>query len=248
MTSGAGGAARALVAVQRYGEGRSMVFTGEAVVAVAHDAAVDRSHPTTRSGGRRSAGWRCRRPIRSAVGCRPAPSPGDVVAAPRRGAQCRVRAAARRHRRCPRDRRRTAASRRCARRRETTDGSGRRCHFAAISRPSSRASIGHGGGARGGSQRSARVGASMLVGGADLEMTDPRLNTPLLAAGRARVRRPRGRSQARRPRSLDALRAGSAGRARSRCAAISGTTAGRSRRSSRCSRAEWMLRRRWGLR
>ncbi len=34
-------------------------------------------------------------------------------------------------------------------------------------------------------------------------------------------------------------RARAAGRARSRCAAISGTTAGRSPRSSRCSRAEW---------
>ena len=43
VTSGPGGAPRALVAVQRYGTGRAMVFTGEAVVAVAHDAPRQRS-------------------------------------------------------------------------------------------------------------------------------------------------------------------------------------------------------------
>ena len=93
VTGGTGGSARALVAVQQYGEGRAMVFTGEAAGAGAC-CCRHRTGRTTRSGGRPYDGSRCRRRIPWRSACRPAPRPATRC-------RCESRCATRRSCRSP---------------------------------------------------------------------------------------------------------------------------------------------------
>jgi hypothetical protein len=177
VTGGAGGAARALVAVQRYGEGRSMVFTGEAswrwrMLLPSSDRSFD-------TFWRQAIRWLAlgsTDPVSIVV---PAGgSAGDTLAVriavrnaafvPQTDATVDVRVTA------PNGRSETL---RAVAVRGDNDGG---TEYVARFRPAATGVFRLGVEARQGTAAIGSASASMLVGGADLEMTDPRLNTQLL--------------------------------------------------------------------
>jgi uncharacterized membrane protein len=178
VSAGSGGSPRALVAVQRYGEGRSMVFTGEAawrwrMMLPASDrsydtfwrqavrwlalAAQDPIHVTIPAGG--SPGDNL--PIRVAV--------RNAAFQPQRDAEVSLRVAA------PDGR---IESLRAAPASDQDGGAG---VFVARFRAEQPGIYRVSADARQGSAPLGSASTAVLVGGADLEMTDPRLNTQLLA-------------------------------------------------------------------
>lgn len=177
VTGDAGGGARALVAVQRYGEGRSMVFTGEASWRWRMLLpSSDRSYDTF---WRQAVRWLALASTDPVVITLPAGgSPGDALpmrVAVRNGAFVPQTDAAV-------DVRVTSPdghidSLRAAAARDEQDGNG---GYVARFRPDSpglyRVSVE----ARRGSTVLGSASAAMLVGGADPEMTDPRLNHQVL--------------------------------------------------------------------
>jgi uncharacterized membrane protein len=243
VTGGAGGAARALVAVQRYGEGRSMVFTGEAswrwrMLLPSSDRSFD-------TFWRQSVRWlSVAAPDPISVVVPASGSPGDALPVrvavrdaafvPQTDATVELRVTA------PDGRTETLSA--TAERRE--DGSGPA--YVGWMKPGEPGVFRVAVEARRGAASIGTASAAVLVGGADLEMTDPRLNTPLLErialASGGRLMR-----DADVPGIVDGLRAGlpAARLAATRdlwdngwsFAAIVGLLAG-----------EWVLRRRWGLR
>jgi hypothetical protein len=228
VTGGPGGSPRALVAVQRFAEGRSMLFTGEAawrwrMMLPSADHSYERF-------------WR--QAVRWLAQSAPEPVTLTLPAAPAEGDGIPVTIAARDKSYAPRPDAVVSVS--------VTSPSGRVENLRADPLPE-----------KGGSFRAAvrapepgiyrvsvdarqgpaSLGSSlgtMLVGGVDPEMTDPRLNEDTLqrvarASGGAvihpakRARCWPGWTRARRPRC-------------SRCARICGTPGGRSRSSPACSR------------
>ena len=177
VTGGAGGAARALVAVQRYGEGRSMVFTGEASWRWRMLLpSSDRSYDTFWRQAVRWLALASTDPV--AITLPAAGSPGDTLP---------VRVAVRNRAFVPQtdaavDVRVTSPdghidSLRAAAARDDQDGNG---EYVARFRPDSPGVYRMSVEARRGSTVLGSASAAMLVGGADLEMTDPRLNSQLL--------------------------------------------------------------------
>jgi uncharacterized membrane protein len=174
VTGGPGGAARALVAVQRFGEGRSMVFTGEAswrwrMMLPASDQSYERFW-------RQSARWLAQHaPEPVTITVPPAPAPGDAIL---------VAIAARDAAYSPRadaivDARITTPSGRV----ETVHADpvpSQPGQFRAAVRATEpgvyRVSVD----ARQGQTSLGSSVATMLVGGVDPEMTDPRLNDDTL--------------------------------------------------------------------
>jgi uncharacterized membrane protein len=243
VTGGAGGTARALVAVQRYGEGRSMVFTGEAswrwrMLLPSSDRSFD-------TFWRQAVRWlSVAAPDPISIVVPAGGSPGDTLPVrvavrnaayvPQTDATVQLRVTA------PDGRTETLPA--TAERRD--DGSGpayvgwMKPAFPGVFRVAVEA--------RRAGALFGTASTAVLVGGADLEMTDPRLNAPLLerialASGGRLVR---GGDV---PSIVEGLRAGlpAARLAATRdlwhngwsFAAIVGLLA-----------AEWVLRRRWGLR
>jgi uncharacterized membrane protein len=241
MTAGPGGAPRALVAVQRYGEGRSMVFTGEAAWRWRMMLpSSDRSYQTF---WRQAVRWLALNATDPISMTAPAGgSPGDTL--PLRVA---VRNAAfEPERDATVDIRVTAPDGRVEQLRAAPsheEGEGR---FVARFRPNQPGVYRVSAAARGGTSTLGSASSAFLVGGADLEMTDPRLNAQLLQrlalASGGRVIAEGGF-----PGLLDVLRQGvPAARLATRrdlwhngwsFAAIVMLLG-----------AEWILRRRWGLR
>ena len=183
---------------------------GRSLVALAHAAAVVRSfvRHVLAAGGAVAAPWRdrsrgdCRFRGRSTRGhaCRCASAVRDAafVSADRRDGRCAGDLARGPHR--------NASRRRHPRRRRATlrtwrgsSAAARGCFRIGVEAPAGTATVGS-------------ASAAMLVGGADLEMTDPRLNTPGPPAHRAGVGRTSGRCR-RCGRDRRPLRAGAAGRA-----------------------------------
>jgi uncharacterized membrane protein len=243
VTGGAGGGARALVAVQRYGEGRSMVFTGEASWRWRMLLpSSDRSYDTF---WRQVVRWLAIASTDPVAMTLPAGgSPGDMLP---------VRVAVRNGAFVPQtdtavDVRVTSPdghvdSLRAAAARDDQDGIG---GYMTRFRPDSpgvyRVSVV----ARRGSTVLASASEAMLVGGADLEMTDPRLNRQLLQrialASGGRVVAPGDGSSI-----LEGLRAGLP------AARLAATHDLWHNYWSFAAimillGAEWLLRRRWGLR
>jgi uncharacterized membrane protein len=177
-TSGAGGVSRALVAVQRYGEGRSMIFTGEAswrwrMMMPSSDRMYD-------TFWRQAVRWLALGSADPVALVAVAPtSPGDEVAVrvavrdtsfqPQRDAQVTIRVTG------PDGRAREAG----ASLEEASDSS--TAVFAARFTPEQPGIYKVSARARRGGADSGAASSSFLVGGADVEMTDPRLNTPVLA-------------------------------------------------------------------
>jgi uncharacterized membrane protein len=178
VTGGSGGAARALVAVQRYGEGRAMVFTGEAawrwrMLLPSSDKSYDRFW-------RQAARWLALTAADPVAITIPAGgSPGDSLA---------VRIAVRNAAFVPQpdaltEVRVTAPDGRIERLRAAPgrpgdgDDDGR---FVARFRPEQSGVYRVTAEARRGQTPLGSASASLLVGGADLEMTDPRLNMRVL--------------------------------------------------------------------
>jgi len=179
VTGGAGGAARALVAVQRYGEGRSMVFTGEAAWRWRMLLpSSDRSYETF---WRQAVRWLALpAPDPIAIGLPAGASPGETlplriavrnaafVAQPDALVDVRV----------------TAPDGRIEQLRAAVPSSanvgeddGR---YVARFRPDQPGVYRVSAEARRGSTTLGSASAALLVGGADLEMTDPRLNLQVL--------------------------------------------------------------------
>ncbi len=177
VSGGAGGAARALVAVQRYGEGRSMVFTGEASWRWRMlMPSSDRSYDTFWRQALRWLALGSTAPVTIVV---PAgASPGDTVPlriavrspafVPHTDATVDIQVTS------PDGR--TQALRAAATRTEPDVDAG----YAAPFQPASPGVYRLSAEARKGAATLGSASASMLVGGADLEMADPRLNTQLL--------------------------------------------------------------------
>lgn len=177
VSGGAGGAARALVAVQRYGEGRSMVFTGEASWRWRMLLpSSDRSYDTFWRQAVRWLALGSTDPVTIVV---PAgASPGETVPlrvavrnpafVPQTDATVDVRVTS------PDGR--TQTLRATAIRTERDVDAGYMAPFQPASPGVYRLSVE----ARQGAAALGSASASMLVGGADLEMADPRLNTRLL--------------------------------------------------------------------
>ena len=243
-TTGAGGVNRALVAVQRYGEGRSMVFTGEA--SWRWRMMVPSSDRSNETFWRQAMRW-------LAIGATdpvtvfPAPStaPGDELSLraavrddefhPLREAQVEFRV----YGPGGRMQRLDGAL-------ETTDPEAHDAAFAAKFRPEQAGIYKVTVHARRGGNDAGTSSSSFLVGGADVEMTDPRLNLPVLSrvatASGGRVLAPGQTSEL-----LDALRANAPAAALAvrkdlwhngwSLLFIVSLLA-----------TEWMLRRRWGLR
>jgi uncharacterized membrane protein len=243
VTGGAGGAARALVAVQRYGEGRSMVFTGEAswrwrMLLPSSDrsfdtfwrqairwlalASTDPVSIVAPSGGSAGDTLSVRIAVRNAAFMPQTDATVDVRVTAPDGRTDTLRAVAARG----------------------DDDSG--AEYVARFRPAATGVFRLNVEARQGTAAIGSASASMLVGGADLEMTDPRLNTQLLqrvalASGGRLV------SAGDAPAIVDGLRAGLPAARLAvthdlwhngwSFAAIVMLLA-----------AEWLLRRRWGLR
>ena len=176
VSGGAGGAPRALVAVQRYGEGRSMIFTGEASWRWRMLLpSSDRSYDTFWRQAVRWLALRSTDPVSIVV---PAGgSPGDTVPVrvavrndgfvPQTAATVDVRVTA------PDGHTQTL---RAAAARSDQDDAGYVAPFQPASSGVYRLNVE----ARQGAAAVGTASASMLVGGADLEMADPRLNTQLL--------------------------------------------------------------------
>ena len=174
VTGGAGGVPRALIAVQRYGEGRSMVFTGEAawrwrMMLPASDQSYDRFW-------RQAARWlgqATRDPV--AVTLPVAPSAGDVLTvtidardaafAPQPDATVDVRITA------------PDGHVDAVRAEALPSQPGR---FRASSRTSQAGIYRVTADARGNQAALGTAGGAVLVGGVDPEMTDPRLNEDAL--------------------------------------------------------------------
>ncbi len=177
VTGGAGGGATALVAVQRYGEGRSMVFTGEASWRWRMLLpSSDRSYDTF---WRQAVRWLALASTDPVAITLPAgSSPGDTLP---------VRVAVRNGAFVPQtdaavDVRVTSPdghidSLRAEAARDEQDGNG---GYVARFRPDSPGVYRMSVEARRGSTVLGSASAAMLVGGADLEMTDPRLNDQVL--------------------------------------------------------------------
>ena len=176
VSGGAGGAPRALVAVQRYGEGRSMIFAGEASWRWRMLLpSSDRSYDTFWRQAVRWLALRSTDPVSIVV---PAGgSPGDTVPVrvavrndafvPQTAATVDVRVTA------PDGRTQTL---RAAAARSDQEDAGYVAPFQPASSGVYRLNVE----ARQGAAAVGSASASMLVGGADLEMADPRLNTQLL--------------------------------------------------------------------
>jgi uncharacterized membrane protein len=176
-TSGAGGVSRALVAVQRFGEGRSMVFTGEAswrwrMLMPSSDRMYD-------TFWRQAIRWLAigsGDPI--AIGAVAPTAPGDEVEvriavrdasfAPMRDASVDLRITG------PDGRGRDAAAA------LQDDGTGTPA-FAASFTPSEPGIYKVHARVRRGGADAGSASTSFLAGGADVEMTDPRLNMPVLS-------------------------------------------------------------------
>jgi hypothetical protein len=243
-TTGAGSVSRPLLAVQRYGEGRSMVFTGEASwrwrMMLPSD---DRAYETFWRQAIRWLALGATDPV--AVFPAPGSATGDEVTIratvrdrtfqPIRDAQVEFRVYG------PDDK-----MQRLDGALETADPEANDAVFAATLRPSQPGIYKVTVRARSGAADAGSSSSAFLVGGADVEMTDPRLNLPLLArlatASGGRVLQPGQTAEL-----LEALRANTsaASVAVSRdlwhngwwLALILSLLAG-----------EWLLRRRWGLR
>jgi uncharacterized membrane protein len=180
VTGGGGGAARALVAVQRYGEGRSMVFTGEGAWRWRMLApSSDRSYDTFWRQALRWLALAAAEPISVSV---PAGgSPGDTLT---------LRVAVRNSAFEPQpdaevDVRVTAPDGRIEQLRATVGGPDDRegeepDRFVARFRPEQPGVYRVSAEARRGTAPLGVASAALLVGGSDLEMTDPRLNLPVL--------------------------------------------------------------------
>jgi len=174
VTGGPGGAARALVAVQRFGDGRSMIFTGEAswrwrMMLPAQDQSYERFW-------RQAVRWLAQAaPEPVMLTLPPAPAPGEAVPvaiaardgayAPRADATVDVRVTA------PSGRVETVRA-------DAARGPGGG-FTASLQAPEAgvyRVAVA----ARAGANALGSASASMLVGGVDPEMTDPRLNEDTL--------------------------------------------------------------------
>ena len=177
VTSGPGGTPRALVAVQRFGEGRSMIFTGEASWRWRMLLpAADRSFDTFWKQSLRWLALAAGDPIHLTVA--PGASPGDtlplaVVARnaafePLQNATVDVRV--------------TAPDGRIESLRAAADLSRERPgHYVANFRPEHAGVFKLSADVRQGGTVVGSATASVLVGGADLEMTDPRMNAAFFA-------------------------------------------------------------------
>jgi uncharacterized membrane protein len=175
VAGGAGGTARALVAVQRYGQGRAMVFTGEASWRWRmHLPSADRTYETFWRQAVRWLALPAGDPIQLTLPA--ASTPGDTVPLrvavrtasfePLGDAVVDLRVSA------PDGR---MEQLRAAPSRGTADGV-----FETTFRPADPGVYRVTADARRGGTVLGSATASMLVGGADFEMTDPRLNTQLL--------------------------------------------------------------------
>ena len=172
VTSGPGGATRALVAVQRYGDGRSMVFTGEAAWRWRMMLpASDRSYDTFWRQAIRWLSLASRDPVNLVL---PADaSPGDALAIrvqartpdfdPQADATVTLRATR------PDGRVDALAA-------AAPSAAGRPSEFVARYRPDEPGVYRLTADVRSAAGPPASAAASLLVGGADSEMTDPRLN------------------------------------------------------------------------
>jgi len=176
VTSGAGGSARALIAVQRYGEGRAMVFAGEAAWRWRMMLpASDRSYDTF---WRQSVRWLALPagdPLTVSV---PAgATPGDLLPLrvlvrdteyqPQRGVDVDVRV--------------SGPDGRLEQLRAAPEtGADTEGRFVAAYRATQPGVYRVTAEAHNGSRSLGSTSSSMLVGGADVEMTDPRLNSQLL--------------------------------------------------------------------
>ena len=180
VTGGSGGAARALVAVQRYGEGRSMIFTGEAAWRWRMLLpSSDRSSRHVLAAGGALARAAATDPIAVAV---PAgASPGETLplriavrdgaSLPQPDALVDVRVTA------PDGR---IEQLRAAMARAGADGDEDDGRYVARFRPEQPGVYRVTAEARRGSTALGSASAALLVGGSDLEMTDPRLNLQVL--------------------------------------------------------------------
>ena len=243
-TTGAGGVSRALVAVQRYGEGRSMVFTGEAswrwrMMLPSND----RSYETFWRQSMRWLAIGATDPV--TVFSAPATAPGDEMSLraavrdqefhPLRDAQVEFRVYG------P-----DGKLQRLDGALETIDPEANDAAFAAKFRPDQPGIYKVTAHARRGGTDAGTSSSSFLVGGADVEMTDPRLNTALLSrvatASGGRVLSPGQTSEL-----LEALRtnAPAALLAVRRDLWHNGWSLAVIVSLLAC---EWLLRRRWGLR
>jgi len=173
VTGGPGGAPRALVAVQRFGEGRSMVFTGEASWRWRMQAPT--TDQTYERFWRQAVRWLAQNaPEPISLTVPPAPAPGDgipiAIAArdagfvPRADAEVEVRVTA------PGGRVETLRA-------DPATSAG---EFRASIRASEPGVYRVAVSARRGTTPLGSASATMLVGGVDAEMTDPRLNEETL--------------------------------------------------------------------
>lgn len=177
IASGPGGTPRALVAVQRFGEGRSMTFAGEASWRWRMLLpAADRSFDTFWKQSLRWLALAAGDPIQLTVA--PGAAPGDtlplgVVARdaafePLRNATVEVRV--------------TAPDGRIESLRAAAESSRERAgHYVAHFRPEHAGVFKLSADVRQGATLAGSATASVLVGGADLEMTDPRMNAAFFA-------------------------------------------------------------------
>ncbi len=176
VTGGAGGGSRALVAVQRYGQGRSMIFTGEASWRWRMMLpSTDRSYDTFWRQAVRWLALSAEDPI--AIAAPVGASPGDTV---------QVRAQVRTPAFDPQpdavvDVRVTDPGGKTQKlRAERERGPDEDGSFVAHVRVGAPGVYGVGVDVRTGGKALGSAETAMLVGGADLEMTDPRLNTQVL--------------------------------------------------------------------
>ncbi len=176
VTNGPGGTPRALVAVQRFGEGRSMVFAGEASWRWRMLApATDRAYDTFWKQALRWLALPAGDPIHVSV--EPGAAPGDTLP---------VRVVARTAAFEPLknvtvDVRVTSPDGRVESLRAGPDTArGNDGHYVAHARPEHAGVVKLSVDVRQGTTRVGTASASVLVGGADLEMTDPRVNQAFL--------------------------------------------------------------------
>ncbi|OFW11538.1 MAG: hypothetical protein A3H96_22805 [Acidobacteria bacterium RIFCSPLOWO2_02_FULL_67_36] len=243
VTAGPGGAQRALVAVQRYGEGRSMVFTGEASWRWRMMLpSTDRSYETFWRQAIRWLAVKAADPISITSPAGSAPGDAlhigvavrDALFQPRRDAGVTLRIAG------PDGRLEQPAAT------LSRSDSGRDDEFGAAFTPAHPGIYRITAEARRGTTLLGSASTALLVGGSDLEMTDPRLNTQLLerlaSASGGHVTAP---ADVRR--LVDRLRAGvpAARRAAERDLWHNGWSFAV---ILLLLGAEWILRRRWGLR